>query len=84
MFGNGRYGSRNRRGVDLSFERNSFGARNRSGAGGYCVCTRCGERLPHRAGIPCRQERCPKCGAAMIREGFYHHKVIEEKKSGGS
>jgi hypothetical protein len=37
-------------------------------SGGYCVCLDCGERVPHRRGVPCRDERCPKCGKAMVRE----------------
>jgi predicted Fe-Mo cluster-binding NifX family protein len=40
-----------------------FGA----GPGGDCVCPACGERTPHRPGMPCFEARCPKCGAAMIR-----------------
>lgn len=30
-----------------------------------CVCPKCGEKLPHRRGIPCINEECPKCGSAM-------------------
>lgn len=37
------------------------------GPGGDCVCQACGERVPHRLGVSCLKERCPKCGAAMIR-----------------
>ena len=39
-----------------------------AGPGGYCVCPRCGERKPHVVGVPCYQEKCPKCGTQMIRE----------------
>jgi hypothetical protein len=38
------------------------------GPGGYCVCTSCGERIPHERGKPCNNQECPSCGAAMIRE----------------
>ena len=43
-----------------------FGA----GPGGYCVCTnpKCGYKMPHQAGTPCYQLKCPKCGSPMIRE----------------
>lgn len=41
-----------------------FGA----GPGGTCVCPNCGERKPHERGIPCFDQKCPKCGAAMTRE----------------
>lgn len=35
--------------------------------GGSCVCPACGERIAHRAGVPCIQVNCPKCGAKMTR-----------------
>jgi hypothetical protein len=35
---------------------------------GYCVCPRCQETIPHIAGQPCNQIKCPKCGTLMIRE----------------
>jgi len=43
---------------------------NRPGAGptGNCVCSSCGTKVPHQAGIPCYDVSCPKCGAKMIRE----------------
>jgi len=50
------------------------------GSGGNCICPKCGYKKPHAAGIPCREERCPECGAKMVREGGYHHALIEEKK----
>ncbi len=40
---------------------------NFAGPDGYCVCPECGERLPHRQGIPCNSVVCPKCGLKMIR-----------------
>lgn len=39
----------------------------RSGPGGYCVCTNCGEKVAHTSGIPCTSIKCPKCGSFMIR-----------------
>jgi predicted DNA-binding protein (UPF0251 family)/predicted Fe-Mo cluster-binding NifX family protein len=31
------------------------------------ICPNCGERMPHQLGIPCFQQKCPKCGSAMVR-----------------
>ncbi|MFL7894183.1 MAG: hypothetical protein ACK2UM_02515 [Anaerolineales bacterium] len=39
-----------------------------AGPGGYCVCQNCGTRAEHVAGKPCNQQKCPKCGAQMMRE----------------
>jgi len=50
------------------------------GSEGFCVCPKCGVKILHRVGIPCREEKCPNCGAKMVREGSYHHQLIEEKK----
>ncbi len=38
------------------------------GPGGYCVCAKCGEKVPHERGIRCTAVKCPKCGHAMVRE----------------
>ncbi len=38
------------------------------GPGGNCVCPDCGEKVPHKRGVPCVDMKCPKCGASMIRE----------------
>ena len=35
---------------------------------GFCLCQRCGLRISHQAGIPCRSLICPSCGIGMIRE----------------
>ncbi len=53
------------------------GARTGGGAGrmggrglgpaGECVCPQCGERTPHQRGIPCFEQKCPKCNAPMTR-----------------
>ena len=51
------------------------------GPGGFCICPKCGYKEPHVAGIPCRDEKCPKCGARMVREGSYHHKLTSEKRA---
>lgn len=38
------------------------------GAGGACLCPKCGHREAHELGMPCVQKQCPKCGTAMTRE----------------
>jgi len=50
------------------------------GSGGFCICPKCGFRAPHRSGVPCREERCPHCGAKLIREGSYHHELLLKKR----
>lgn len=30
-----------------------------------CVCSKCGEKVPHTRGIPCIQTKCPKCDSPM-------------------
>ena len=45
--------------------------RNKGGAfgtGGYCVCAKCGAKVPHRQGEKCTNLKCPECGKTMIRE----------------
>ena len=54
--------------------------KNKMGPKGYCVCPKCSEKVLHQAGTPCQETTCPKCGSKMVREGSYHHQLIEEKK----
>jgi len=47
------------------------GGRNKGGSfgvGGFCVCSKCGEKLPHERGVKCTTLKCPKCGHTMVRE----------------
>ncbi len=51
--------------------------RNKGGAygtGGYCLCTKCGEKVAHQQGVKCTEVKCPKCGHVMVREELYNAK----------
>jgi len=37
------------------------------GPGGECVCPNCGYKGPHQVGVPCYNQKCPKCGTMMTR-----------------
>jgi hypothetical protein len=39
-----------------------------AGPGGFCICPSCGEKKTHQLGIPCFEQKCPKCGTVMTRE----------------
>jgi len=39
------------------------------GPSGECVCPSCGHRMSHPRGVPCYQQKCPKCGTMMTRGG---------------
>ncbi len=54
--------------------------RHQMGTGGECICPKCGAKTPHGQGTPCQEEHCPKCGAKMLREGSYHHELLEKKR----
>lgn len=73
------FGKRNRMGSGAGHESSGGGGRNKGGAfgpGGFCVCAKCGEKLPHRQGIKCTTIKCPACGHTMIRE-----ELLEKKKN---
>ena len=44
------------------------------GIGGFCICSKCGEKAPHRRGIKCTTVKCPNCGHTMIREELLNQK----------
>ena len=51
---------------------------------GRCICPKCGYESPHRRGVPCQDERCPTCGAKMLREGSEHHRLFQAKHGKGT
>ena len=51
------------------------------GTGGYCICSKCGEKVLHETGIKCTAVKCPKCGHSMVREELLHkQRNYSEKK----
>lgn len=53
----------------------------RMGPTGNCICPKCEFKQPHKRGVPCQEERCPKCNGKMLREDSYHHRKVEEAKA---
>ena len=38
-----------------------------AGPSGKCICPKCKTTALHQIGIPCTQQKCPKCGTQMTR-----------------
>ena len=55
--------------------------RHEMGVGGDCFCPKCDKKFPHKQGIPCQDEHCPDCDAKLLREGSYHHELLERKRA---
>ncbi|MFO7710906.1 MAG: cation diffusion facilitator family transporter [Candidatus Woesearchaeota archaeon] len=34
----------------------------------YCVCPKCGHKVKHDRGVPCKTKKCPHCDEYMVRE----------------
>jgi hypothetical protein len=63
------FGNRTGRGSGQGRGAGGMGRRGSgAGPGGNCMCPKCGTRIPHKAGTPCYSEKCPQCGANMVRE----------------
>lgn len=54
--------------------------RHDMGAEGFCVCPKCEYKSKHIPGTPCQEEKCPRCGSKLLREGSHHHKLLMQKK----
>ncbi|MCK5135681.1 MAG: hypothetical protein KAR19_07835 [Bacteroidales bacterium] len=64
-------------GQDRGSGRGGGQGRNKGGAygtGGYCICAKCGEKIPHQRGIKCTTLKCPECGHTLIREELLRDK----------
>ncbi len=59
-------GSGTGRGLGRGGGRGRMGGQG-AGSGGMCVCPDCGTKVEHKAGVPCYEMTCPKCGAKMTR-----------------
>ena len=66
--GTGPIGRGSSRGSKVGFGNAGMTSGMGIGIGGYCVCSKCGEKVAHQQGIPCASVVCPKCGAKMIRD----------------
>jgi hypothetical protein len=49
---------------------------------GECICPKCEARITHRQGVPCQEERCPTCGAKMLRIGSDDYQLWMNKRQG--
>lgn len=47
---------------------------------GECICPKCEARTPHQRGVPCQDERCPECGAKMLRVGSDDYQLWANKR----
>lgn len=44
------------------------------GPGSYCLCVKCGHKVPHQQGVKCTEIKCPECGHTMVREELVKNK----------
>lgn len=57
-------GGRGMRGTGRAQGPGGFGL----GAGGECICPKCGYTCPHQRGVPCLNLKCPKCNTSLTRK----------------
>ena len=48
--------------------RNKIKEADGKGPSGYCICEKCGYKIPHQRGIPCLRLKCPNCNINLKRE----------------
>jgi Zn finger protein HypA/HybF involved in hydrogenase expression len=53
---------------------------HRMGAIGECICPKCETRIEHQRGVRCQEERCPACGAKMLRVGSDDYELWVSKR----
>ena len=67
-------------GITAARARGRMGGRG-LGPDGECVCPQCGQRSPHQRGIPCFEQKCPKCGIVFVPEELALGKMLHVEKS---
>jgi NAD-dependent SIR2 family protein deacetylase len=45
------------------------GLRKRQMGTKVCECPKCGHKVDSQRGIPCTEQKCPKCGTTMRGQG---------------
>ena len=57
------------------------GRQHKMGPIGECVCPKCEMRITHRRGVPCQEERCPRCQVRMLRVDSDDYQLWMKKKT---
>ena len=55
--------------------------RHDMGIGGACICPKCDKEFSHQRGVPCQDERCPDCGAKLLRKDSHHYELLMKKRA---